>query len=103
MEVTEPQGDCPTSHDGESSAYTIRSRGHNPVRHQEEAGASCVGVDVAMADKDDTPPYKDRDRTPELRRSPKRNKKMKLEKLGEEQRRRSRSLPRKTSHKSGKV
>ena len=37
-----------------------------------------------MADKDDTPPHKDRDLTPEeLRRSPKRNKKMKMEKLGE--------------------
>ena len=104
MEVIEPQGDFPTCHDCESSTFTIKSRGHSPVRHQKEAGASCEGVDVAMADKDDTPPHKDRDRTlEELRRSPKRNKKMKMEKLGEEQRARSRSLPRKASHKSVKA
>jgi len=104
MEVTKPQGDFPTCHDGESSTFTIKSRSHSPVRHQEEAGASSEWVDVAMADKDDTPPHKDRDRTPEeLRRSPKRNKKMKLEKREEEQRGRSRSLPRKALHKSVKV
>ena len=74
------------------------------MRPQEKAGASCEGTDVAMVDKDDTPSHKDWDRTPEeLRPSPKRNKKMKMEKLGEEQRERSRSLPRKASHKSVKA
>ena len=104
MEVNEPQGDLPTCHDGESSIFTIKFRGYSPVRHQEEVGASYEGVDVAMTDKDDTPPHKERDRTPEeIRSSPKRNKKMKMEILGEEQRGRSRSLPRKASHKSVKV
>ena len=81
MEVTEPQGEFPTCFHCESSIFTITSTCHSPVRHQEGAGASCEGVDVAMADKDDTHPHKDRDRTPEeLRRSLKRNKKMKMEK-----------------------
>jgi hypothetical protein len=72
MEMTEPQGDFPTCHDGESSTFTIKSRGHTPVRHQEEAGASCEGIDVAMAETDGTLPHKDKDRTPEeLSRSPK--------------------------------
>jgi hypothetical protein len=102
--MTKPQGNFPTCHDSESRTFTTKSRVHSPVRHQEEAGASCEGVDVPMAETDDTPPHKDRDRTPdELTRSPKRNKKMKMDKLGEQQRERSRSLPRKASHKSVKA
>jgi hypothetical protein len=104
MEMTEPQGDIPTCHDGEFSTFTTKYRDQSPVRHQEEAGASCEGVDVTMAEADDTPPHKDRDRTPEeLKRSPKRNKKIKMGKLGEQQRERSRSLPRKASHKNVKA
>jgi hypothetical protein len=103
MEMTELQGDFPTYHDGESNTFTTKSRGNSPVRHQEEAAASCEGVDVAMAETDDTPPHNDRDRTPEeLRRSPKRNKKMKMDKVGEQQGEGSRSLPRKAPHKSVK-
>jgi hypothetical protein len=79
MEMTEPQSVFPTCHDGES----IKFRGHSPVRHQEEAGASGEGG-VTMTEKDDAPPHKDRDRTPEeIRRSPKRNKKLKMDKPGE--------------------
>jgi hypothetical protein len=101
MEMTEPQGDFPTCHDGEPNTFSTKARGHSPVRHQEEAGASCVVVDVAMAETDYTTPEKDRDRTQEeLRRSSKRNKKMKMDKLGEQQREQSRSLPRKASHKA---
>jgi hypothetical protein len=104
MVMTEPQDNFLTCHNGESSTFTTKSRGQNPVRHQEEAGASCEGVDVAMAEMDDTPPHKDRNGTPEeLRRSPNRNKKMKMDKLGEQKRERSRRLPRKASHKSVKV
>jgi hypothetical protein len=75
MEMSEPQIVFLTGHDGEYSTLTIKSRGHSPIRHQEEAGASGVGGFVAIAEKDDTPPHRDRDRTPEEnRRSPKRNK-----------------------------
>jgi hypothetical protein len=100
MEKTEPQGVPPTSHDGESSNFTTKYRGHSPIRNKEEGAASDVGGDVEMTQKDDTTPHKDRDRTPEEnKRSPKRNKKLKMEKSGE----RSRSLPRKASHKSVKT
>ena len=104
MEVTEPQGDFPTCPEGESRALTIKSRGASPVRRREEKGANCEDVEEAMADLDDTPPHGERERTPEeLRCSPKRNKKMKMEKLGEQQYERSRSLPRKASLKSVKA
>jgi hypothetical protein len=84
MEKTDPQGVFPTSHDGESIIFTIKSRGNCPIRYKEEAAASEVGGDVEMAQKDDTTPHKDRDRTPdENRRSPKRNKKLKMDKFGE--------------------
>jgi len=74
-EVSEPQGDSPTNHDGESRAYIIKHNGHKTARHQEEAVESYEGVDVVMVDKEDPPPHKERDRTPEeLRRSPKRKK-----------------------------
>ena len=103
MEVTEPQGDFPTCPEGESRTRTIKSRGASPVRRQEEKGATCEDVEEAMADMDDTPPHRERDRTPEeSRRSPKRNKKMKMEKRGEQQHKRSCSLPRKASLKSVK-
>jgi hypothetical protein len=83
-----------------SSIFIINSRGHNPIRKKEEAAASDVRGVVEMAQKDDTPPYKDRDRTPEEnRRSRKRNKKLKMDKFGEQQRERARSLPRKASQK----
>jgi hypothetical protein len=65
MEKTEPQGVFPTSHDGESSIFNIKSRGHSPIRNKEEAAAIDVEGDVEMAQKDDTTPHKDRDRTPE--------------------------------------
>jgi hypothetical protein len=104
MEMTEPQGYFPTCHDGQSSIFTTKSRGKSPVRHQEEVGESCEGFDVAMSETDNIPPHKDRHQTPdELRRSPKRNKNMKMDKLGEQQRERYRSLPRKASHKSVKA
>jgi hypothetical protein len=84
MEITEPQSVFTTCHDGESNTFTIKSRGHSPVRHPEEAGASGEGGVVTITEKDDTPPHKDRDRTPEeIRRSPKRNKKLKIDKPGE--------------------
>jgi len=82
--VTEPQGDFPTCPEGESRTRTIKSKGASPVRRREEKGATCENVEKAMADLDDNPPHRERERTPEeLRRSPKRNKKMKMEKLGE--------------------
>jgi hypothetical protein len=100
MEKTEPRGVFPASHDGESSIFSIKSRGHSPVRNKEEAATSDVVGDVEMAQKDDTTPHKDRDRTPEENRTiPKRYKKLKMDKFGE----RSRSLPHKASHKSVKA
>ena len=67
-------------------------------------GANCEEVKEAMGDMDDTPPRKERERTPEeLRCSPKLNKKMKIEKLGEQQHERSCSLPHKASLKSVKA
>jgi hypothetical protein len=103
MEITEPQDLITTCNEGESSTFTIKSRGHSAVRRQGKAEASYEGVDIAMADKDDTPPHKDRDQTPEELRCQKRNKNLKIDKLGEQQRESSRSLRRKRSHKSVKA
>jgi hypothetical protein len=100
MENNETQGVSPTSHDVESNIFSIKSRGNSPIRNKKEAAATYVVSDVEMAQKDDTTPHKDRDRTPEEnRRSPKRNIKLKMDKFGE----RSQSLPRKASHKSVKM
>jgi len=65
MEVTEPQGDFPTCHDGESHSLTIKSKCASLVRRREEAEANCEEVEGAMADKDDTPPHRERERTPD--------------------------------------
>jgi len=65
QEVTEPQGDFPTCPEGESRTFTIMSRGASPVRRREEKGANCEDVEETMADMDDTPPHKERERTPE--------------------------------------
>ena len=71
MEMTEPQGEFLTCHDFESRTFTIKSMGLSPVRHREDVVTSYEGVDEAMAEMDDTPPHKDRDRTPEELKQPK--------------------------------
>ena len=48
------------------------------------AGAKSDGNDGATAGKNDTYFHKERERTQELRRSSKRNKNMKIDKLGEQ-------------------
>ena len=55
MEVSQPQGDSPTNHDGESKAFIIKHSRHNTARHQEEAVESYEGADVVTADKEDPP------------------------------------------------
>jgi hypothetical protein len=90
--------------DGASRILSVKSRGANPLHFWEEAGAKIEGEDGAMADKDDTPVPRERERTQEdLRLNPKRNKKMKLDKHVDQQHERSRSLPRKASSKSVKA
>ena len=71
--------------DGASRTLSVKSRGASPRRGREGADAKSDGEDGAMAVKDDTPVHRERERTQEdLRRSPKRTKKMKLDKLGDE-------------------
>jgi hypothetical protein len=99
-----PHDDFPMLRDGASRILSVKSRGSSPLRRWEEAGAKSECEDGAMSDKDDTPLHRGRERTQEdLRRSPKRTKKMKLDKNGDQQQERSRSLPRKASSKSVKV
>jgi hypothetical protein len=75
--------DFPMRRDGASRILSVKSRGASPLRRREEAGAKSEGEDGAMADKDDTTVHRERKRTQEdLRRSPKRTKKMKLDKKG---------------------
>ena len=102
-EVSEQHCDFPTRHDGESRNPSIKFWGASPVRRRENAGAKSESEDEAIDNRDDTLVHRERERTPELRRSPKRNKKMKIDKLGEQQHERYRSLPRKASLKSVKV
>jgi hypothetical protein len=90
--------------DGASRILSVKSRGASPLRRWEETSAKSEGGDGAMADKDDTPVHRERERTQEdLRRSPKRTKKMKLDKNRDQQQEQSRGLPRKASSKCVKV
>jgi hypothetical protein len=99
-----PHDEFPIRRGGASHILSVKSRGASPLRRWEEGGAKNEGEDGAMADKDDMPVHRERERTQEdLRRSPKRTKKMKLEKNGDQQQERSRSLPRKASSKSVKA
>jgi hypothetical protein len=78
-----PHDDFPMRREAASRILSVKSRGASPPRRWEEAGAKNESEEGAMADKDDTPVHRERERTEEdLRRSPKRTKKKKLEKTG---------------------
>jgi hypothetical protein len=49
MEINETQGVTPTIHDVESNIFSIKSRGHSPIRNKKEAAATDVVGDVEMA------------------------------------------------------
>jgi hypothetical protein len=104
MEVTEPRGDCAIRQHGEVCNLTMLSSGTSPVRRAEDTGATSGGEEDASADRVGTPVPRKREGTSEdLGRSPKSNKKMEIDKLGEQHHERSRSLPRRASLKSVKT
>jgi hypothetical protein len=80
-EKPRPHDDFPIRRDGTSRILSVKSREASPLCRWEEADVKSEGEVGAMADNDDTPVHRERERTQEdLRRSPKRIKKMKLDK-----------------------
>ena len=103
-ETSGPQDDLPKRRDGASRKLSVKFRGASPLCSREGADAKSDGEDGAMEDKDDTPVHREGEQTQEdLRRNPKRTKKMKLDKIGDQQHEQSRSLTQKASGKSVKA
>jgi hypothetical protein len=97
-EKHETQVDPPMKREGVTYAQGVRPRGGSPPRRREGAGETSEYEDGTKTDKADPPAPEEPERTQEeIRRAPKRTKKMKLDKNGEQQPERSRSLPRKAT------
>jgi hypothetical protein len=97
-EKHEAQVDLPMKREGVIYAQGLIPRGDSPPRRREGAGETSEYEDGAKTDKADPPAQEEPERThEEVRRAPKRTKKMKLDTNGEQQQERSRSLPRKAT------